>query len=240
MSVDEYLTDHQQAERVRSWIRENGFFVAAGVVLGLAGLFGWNWYQDYQRGRAEAASRAYEAVAAAAEAQNLDEATAALERLTAEFGNSPYAAQGRMLLASLQMERSAPEEAAALLDAVLASGADAPLEHIARLRLARIRIFQERYDAALDLLRVPSDSGFAAAYHEARGDAYVALGRPEEARPEYEQALADSRPGLIDRGYVQAKLDDLGLLQVPSADAPAPAAESEPTVEPTVESEASE
>lgn len=233
--MDEYLTDQQKAEQVRGWLRENGFFVFAGVALGLAGLFGWNWFQDYQRARAEAASRAYEAVADAAQAQNVDEATAALGLLTSEFGSSPYAAQGRLLVASLQMERSAPEEAAALLDAVLASGAEAPLEHIARLRLARVRMFQERYDAALDLLRVPTESGFTSAYHEARGDAYVALGRPDEARPEYEQALADTRPGLIDRGYVQAKLDDLGQPEAPPAEEAVTPVAAEPTAEPTAD-----
>ena len=46
--VDEYLTDEQQAEVVKRWLRQNGLFMVLGVVLGLGGLFGWNSWQDRQ------------------------------------------------------------------------------------------------------------------------------------------------------------------------------------------------
>ncbi len=39
--MDEFLTEDEQADRVKQWLQENGLFILAGVVLGLGGLFGW-------------------------------------------------------------------------------------------------------------------------------------------------------------------------------------------------------
>ena len=44
--MDEFLTDEQEAERARQWLRENGLFILAGVVLGLGGLFGWQQWES--------------------------------------------------------------------------------------------------------------------------------------------------------------------------------------------------
>ncbi len=48
VSVDEFLTDEQQADRAKGWLRENGVFLAAGLVLGLGVLFGWQDYESYK------------------------------------------------------------------------------------------------------------------------------------------------------------------------------------------------
>ena len=44
--VDENLTDEQQADLIRQWFRENGFFILGGLGLGLALLLGWDQWQS--------------------------------------------------------------------------------------------------------------------------------------------------------------------------------------------------
>lgn len=208
---DEYLTDQQQAERVKHWLTRNGFYMVLGVALGLAALFGWNQWQAWQGRQSAAASMRYEALADAVRGGRLDEAVAYLEGLDQDFGGSPYVDQGRLLVAKLQLDRNDSNAAADQLRRVAQDGASAEMRQIGRLRLARLLIFQEKAPEALEVLQASVLPAFAPAVHEVRGDAYYALGKTAEARGEYEQALnTDVGATVINRLLVQAKLDDLG------------------------------
>lgn len=216
--ADELLTDQQQGERVKDWFRENGLFIVGGVILGLGGLFGWNQWQGYQVRQAAQASAVYELLLQSVRSQNLEAAQALVGELERNFGATPYLDQGRLAVARLHLDRNNPTEAAAHLEQVVKGGTTEPMRRIASLRLARLRIFQERPEEALDLLRNPGKSAFAAAYHDVRGDALYALGRFDEARREYELALSSGDgAGMLDRGLVEAKRDDLSTAPAPVA-----------------------
>ena len=229
INVDELLTDQQQAERVKSWLAHNGGAVVAGLVLGLGGLFGWNWWQGYQLEQAAAASAVYEQLIEAVRSQRPVRAAELEQELAGQFGGSPYVDQARLALAKLHMDRNQTDEAERYLALVVASPSNEPLGQIARLRLARVQLHRERYDEALATLeRIDENSAFGARFHEARGDIYAAQGQVDAARAEYEAALGAVEPGLIDRGYVQVKLDNLGVSVSSSSatgsDSPSPAA----------------
>ena len=42
--VDEFLSEKEQIDEIRSWWRENGWYLIGGAVLGIAALLGWNRY----------------------------------------------------------------------------------------------------------------------------------------------------------------------------------------------------
>ncbi|HEX5788910.1 MAG TPA: tetratricopeptide repeat protein, partial [Woeseiaceae bacterium] len=100
---------------------------------------------------------------------------------------------------------------------------------VARLRLARIRLYQDRPNDVLELLGEPAatpaddaEDAFAARYDEVRGDAYVALGRLDDAREAYRRALSEpARDATINQELVQLKLLDLPVVAVPAANEPA-------------------
>jgi predicted negative regulator of RcsB-dependent stress response len=232
--VDELLTDEQQAEKVKSWISQNGGAVLAGLALGLGGLFGWNWWQDYQIERAEQASATYEQLVEAVRTQRTVRAAELELELAAEFSGSPYVDQARLALAKLHMDRSEADEAerylqqvadgsGGFLDTISGIFSSTPqdsLATVARLRLARVQLHREQYAAALTSLDdVNEGSAFAPRYHEARGDIYAAMGEIDQARLEYETALNSVEPGVIDRGFVQVKLDNLAATTNGSAEA---------------------
>lgn len=208
---DEYLTDQQQADRFRIWIRENGPYLIAGVVLGLGGLFGWNQWKNYQERQAEAASALYDDLRKSVGSRRLDDALATLTELEGAHGGSPYVDQGRLIMARVYIDGSDPDKAATYLKEVVDSASAPEIRNIARVRLARLLTFQEKYDDALKVLTNPGSESFGPLFHDVRGDVYVAMGKSAEARSEYEQALngATAAP-VIDRPYVQAKLDQLG------------------------------
>jgi predicted negative regulator of RcsB-dependent stress response len=223
--VDDNLTDQQRAEQVRGWLSENGWYLLGGVVLGLAGLFGWRQWEDRLAHQAEEASALYAELLGAIRVQRTTRAEEIARQLAADYGSTPYVDQARLAMARLKMERSLPEEAARYLREVTEDAHSSEVGHIARLRLARVLIHQEKYDEALKTLTVDADSAFAPRYHEVRGDAYHAMGRMAEARVEYEAALEGVEAGVIDQAFVQAKLDEIGdgARSAATADATVPA-----------------
>ena len=207
--ADEYLTDQQQAEIVKRWMRQNGLFMVLGVALGLGGLFGWNTWRDQQANRQAEASALFEELRSVVTQGRAIRAEEIREQLVSEYGGTPYPTQARLALASLHMTRNDSAAAVSELEALLASRPDDGMEHIARVRLARVRLHQDQTDEALALLQIPDDSAFAGIYHDARGDVYLAQDKVDDARSEYELALV-SEAGTVNREWVQMKLDDLG------------------------------
>ncbi|NQV87795.1 MAG: tetratricopeptide repeat protein, partial [Woeseiaceae bacterium] len=97
------------------------------------------------------------------------------------------------------------------------------LKHVARLRLARIYLYQDKAQEVVDMLSGEDVGAFAAAYGEVLGDAYTALGRVALAQDEYQKVLMDPlSQGTVDPQIVQWKALDLPEVQ------PEPPVESEP------------
>lgn len=208
--MDEFLTDEQQAERARQWFRENGVFIAAGVILGLGGLFGWQQWQDYQTRVAGEASVVWEQLRAASAGDRYNEANELLALLEGDYAATPYVDQARLTLARMNMDRNSLDEALQQLELVARGGVDPQLRRVAELRMAQLYIYKTEYAQALKILGDTDDSPYAALYHDLRGDALFAQGQLEDAADEYALALDKDTAGTIDRAFVQIKLDDVG------------------------------
>jgi len=63
--VDELLSDEEREEALREWWSDNWRWIIGGVVLGVALLVGWHYWQNYREQRAEQASTLYGEVQAA-------------------------------------------------------------------------------------------------------------------------------------------------------------------------------
>jgi predicted negative regulator of RcsB-dependent stress response len=211
--VEENLTDEQQANIIRQWLKENGPFVLGGLGVGLAALFGWDQWRSYEIQHDTEASVIYEELIGKVQINNLDEANALLGKLVADYSGSPYLDQAHLRLTKMSLDRNDFEAAASHLESVIAQTNSDAMMHIARIRLARIRLQQEQFDAALAALEgANTDSAFYARINDVRGDIYISMNRPTEALASYEAALTDTRqPPAIDRAYVQAKRDSLDV-----------------------------
>jgi len=223
MTVDENLTDQQRAAQVRDWLAENGWYLLAGLVLGIGGLFGWRQWQSYDTGYGEKASVLYEEMLAAVRVNRVVRAEEIAAELARDYGRTPYDDQARLIMARVKLERSLPDEAIGYLEQAIKEAGSDGIAQVARLRLGRVLIQQEKYEDALKALPLPKDSAFAARFHEVRGDAYYAMGKLEEARTEYAAALeAAEADGVVDPQFLQAKLNEAGGEAAP-VEAPATA-----------------
>jgi hypothetical protein len=77
-------------------------------------------------------------------------------------------------------------------------------------------------------LKVDKPGKFAGRLNEVRGDVEAARGNVEEARKAYLEAMVADGSELLDRNFVQMKLNDLPTGAVAPAASSPPAATSEP------------
>jgi predicted negative regulator of RcsB-dependent stress response len=210
--VDEYLSEKEQIERIREWWRENGWYLVGGIALGALALFGWNRYQHYVDTRGEQAAALYAQVRDALADDNRESAQRLLGQLREDYASSPYTDQAGLMLARAFLV-SDTSKAAEELRYVMEHTDDHELGLIARLRLARVLIYQKQDRQALNLLAVDDPGQFAARISEIRGDAYVALKDTEAARTAYTSALTAPGSDWLNRNFLEMKLDALGSPQ---------------------------
>jgi predicted negative regulator of RcsB-dependent stress response len=235
--VDEYLSDNEQVERLRQWWRENGWYLLGGVALGALVLFGWNQYQAYRDNKAEKAAVLYESLQKATEEKNAVEATSLLSQLRSDYPSSAYTPQAGLLVAS-SLLIAAPDRAADELGYVMDHAKDDELAMVARLRLARVLAYREKYDDALALLEVKTPGKFAGRLNEIKGDIQAALGHVDEARAAYLAAMVADGSEVLDRNFLQMKLNDLPGAKVDAPTAPEPEAPAGAAPAPTPEAPA--
>lgn len=206
--VEHYVSDDEQAERIKKWLKENGSSLVAGIVLGVAVIFGWQWWVGHRAATAEQASLNYELLLQAIQNDNAEQARQQGNLLFEDYGGSPYATLGALMLAKHAVERNDPDAAAQYLQWAVDNGDRAETRDVARLRLARLRLAQERTEDALQLLDAVRDPSFTVQVQELRGDIHRTRGETEQARAAYLAARAAAPPG-NSAGLLEMKLDNL-------------------------------
>lgn len=209
--TDELFTDDQEAERAKQWLRVNGVYIAAGVLFGLGGLFGWQGWKDYQVEQATEASAVWSKLRAAAGGDRFNEVQEQLALLENDYASTPYLDQARLTMARLYMDRNDTAAALQQLRLLQQDGQDPMLRQVAMLREGQIRISEGQYDRALELLASEPAPGMAGLQLNLRGDALFGKGRFAEARDAYQAALISDSGGSLDRNFVQMKLDDVAV-----------------------------
>ncbi|MCK2184010.1 YfgM family protein [Halomonas getboli] len=212
----EMRTEEEQLEAIKRWWKENGTSLIAGVVIAAAGVFGWNAWQDYQAGQAEAASATYQQLLTLSSQDSLDDnarqqADHLTQSLIDDHGDSLYTDLARLLDARVAVGAGDIDAAASRLETLIANGDRPYLQGVARLRLARLQLAGDDAEAALATLDGDIPAPLAAQRADIRGDAHLALGDRDAARDAWQQALSLSAERDQSLYGVQLKLDDLGV-----------------------------
>lgn len=216
--------EEEQVEALRRWWDENGKSTVAAVVIALASWFGWTAYKDHQVSQGDLASDLYQSmqkIVAPARGGAIPQQGIDLgEQLKRDHSGSTYAQFAALHLAAVAVESDDLANAEAQLRWVLGradKGSDT--ERVAQLRLARVLAASGDLDQALAIIEGAESGSYGGSYAAAKGDILLALGRSDEAREAYSQALALS--GVAGSGglsVVEQKLESLMPAKTTSLD----------------------
>ena len=204
---------HEQGERVKNWLRENGSAIVMGLVLAFGLMFGFKQFQSWETSKRQQASAEYQVMLDLLGAGNMDAAVPNYEVLKTEFPKSAYTSMASLRMAKARLQAGQVDLAASALSHAAEHAQPEPMKVIAQERLARVRLSQGDTDAALGLLNgVSSEQGFEAQFAELRGDIYLASGEPELAISSYQESLDLLEEGVGNRIYLVMKLESLGVI----------------------------
>ena len=195
-------SEEEQVDKLKKWWDSNGKQIIAGAVLGLAGIFGWNYYVDYQDSQALNARALY--LSYASDSANVG----AYDKLIKDHPSSSYADQATLLMAKYLFEA---ENYSLALDALkpLMSRENSVIASTAALRSASLYFELGQHQEALAVLNMDNANEFSGLFYNLAGDVYLDLGNNEEARNSYALAIENITDNSSLSQLIQIKLDDL-------------------------------
>lgn len=210
MALDVY-DDYEQGERVRQWLADNWASLALGIALGLAVIFGWQWWKAHRAGLDMEAAQQYDLVTTALAVGNSGQADAATDVLTKDFPDSVYATLAMSLKAEREAKTGKYKDAEAALDWAATHAPDRALQGLMLIRQARVQLALGEPKQALATAQKVDPQDYRAEVATLEGDAQLALGDQAAARSAYDQALAAMKPDAPQRGLLKLKLDNLAI-----------------------------
>lgn len=212
--VDEYLSEREQAEQLRQWVRENWIWMVAGIVLVLGGFFGYRWWESRVATRSLEAGQRFAAMLDAIGAGKKDDGVRIAGEVTGQYADTPYADQAELVLARLDVDAGNLAGAESRLAKIAAASKDPELRVVARLRVARVQLAQGRYDEALATLDAVAAPAADPRVLDLRGDVKFAQGEKAAALDFWRKAdaavKADPATGAqVDMELLALKIDEL-------------------------------
>lgn len=207
--MTEYMTEQEQIELLKNWIKQYSLVILAGVALAMLAISGWRYWQQREYKINTHASAVYDEMLTMRAQSNLQATEVQAEKLFTHYPKTIYSQMAAFMLARDAVINNNFPLAEKNLEWVLDHSQVKALTEIARLRLARVYIAENRANESLHLLETINDPNFSGLINEEKGDAYLALHQPDEARAAYSKAL-DALPNAeVIRPLLQMKYDNL-------------------------------
>ena len=211
----EHLSEEEQIEAIKAWWQENWLLIVVPVVLLTVGYGSWSFYQHNKESTARSASDEYQLLLSELEkggdkpsSEQISKIRDKATIIAGKYSDSLYADMSNMILARFDVEQGNLDGAESRLRTVVKNAATEAMESLAKVRLAKVLIDQEKLDEALTLVASTDQEAYKAQFAETRGDAFYVKGDMGAARTAYEEAMANlSAQGQARRNLIQLKLN---------------------------------
>lgn len=201
----DFLTEEEQAERIRQLWRDYGLTIVIALVLGIGGIIGWNLLQDH---RANVSQERADVFVDFETARGLmgpaDELAQDIEE---RYPNSSYQMFVLLYQAKDAVDEDNYELALEHLSSALELARDKTFQSMIRMRKARVEFQLDRLDDALATVGQVG-AGYELLALELTGDIYRARGESELAATAYRDALELS-DSFFDEQRINSKLSSL-------------------------------
>ena len=218
------LEEQEQLDELKHFWKQYGDRITWVLIIVFGAVAAWNGYHYWQRSQAAQAAVMYDEVERAVQSGEIPRLDRALADMQERFGRTAFAQQAGLLAAKTYYDKGHIDAAKSALGWVAGKSSDEGYQAIASLRLAGVLLEAKAYDEALKALSGTFPKDFAALVADRRGDIFIAQGKKNEAKTEYEKAYKDMDGRTEYRRLVEVKLNALGLNPTMALSNPAVAA----------------
>lgn len=207
--MTDYLTEQEQIEILKNWIKQYSFIILAGLLVAIVGMSGWRYFQQRQSTLLSHASAVYDEMLIM-RARN--EPVATLVQAKKLFTHYPQTIYGQMAAFMLARDAIVKKDyplAEKQFRWVLKHSRVASLKQIARLRLARLQLAEQKPQDTINTLSTIEDKNFVGFIDEVKGDAYLLMKNIKLARESYGLALKELPNAEVVRPILRMKYDNL-------------------------------
>ena len=208
--MDEFLSEKEQIQYIREWWQENRSYILTALIIVIGGVTGNNAWKSSVIEKQLSASSLYESLAVEISENNLEAGEMIADQISEDYSDTVYYEKAKLAMAYFYMSQSRDEDAANSLRNILSKSSDSELSLIAEMRLAKIMLYQKKYQEVIDMLKGNIGHAFETKYSELLGDAYFGLEEFDKAEFAYMAALKNTNQAqIIDASLIQMKINDL-------------------------------
>jgi predicted negative regulator of RcsB-dependent stress response len=204
------LEEQEQLDQLKHFWNTYGTLITWVVLLAAGAFMAWNGWQYLQRSKAAQASALYDEVERTATAGDAERIERAFGDMKDKFSGTAYAQQAGLLAAKTLNEKGKTDASRAALTWVAEHAVDPGYQAIAKLRLAGELMDAKSYDEALKQLSSSVPKEFDALFADRKGDIYMAQGKRDEAKAEYQKAWTGLEARNDYRRLIEVKLNAAG------------------------------
>lgn len=207
----ESYTQQDEVDKLKAWWKNYGNSLVIGLLLGVGILFGNKYWDQYHGEQLATASNLYEQLLSNIKSNNPKASKETSGKIISDYKSTPYAAMAALLMAKVNFEKGDVTSAQSQLQWAVDNATEDTLEHVARIRLARVLLGQGKTEEASKLVLAIDDgdmAGHKAEYYEVIGDIYARQGNMESARLAYQKAIDNTGKTSGYKPILSMKLDN--------------------------------
>ena len=208
MALD--LEEQEQVDELKAPWKKYGAYITRGVIafFVLYGLFqGWGYYQTKQ---SLGASELYQSIVVLDE-KNTKDILEKSQKLMDDFSGTPYASRAAILFAKASYLDGNKDKAKEKLDWATSHAKESATESIALIQLGQILVEEKKYEDALKKVNDVENEGYLGLSNDLKGDILNAMGKKEDAKKAYQEALKRFGPKDPYARFTEEKLESLGV-----------------------------
>ncbi|MDZ4189543.1 MAG: tetratricopeptide repeat protein [Hydrogenophaga sp.] len=205
------LEEQEQLDQIIHFWALFGIRISWVLIVALGSMAAWNGWNYWQSSQATKAAVLFDEIERAAVANDAERIERALADMKYRFGSTTFAAQGGLLAGKALFDAGKTDGARTALSWVADKASDDAYKAVARLRLVGLDIDAKAFDQALKTLEAPVPKAFESLVADRRGDVFMAQGKIEEAKTQYQNAWRSLSEQAEYRRLVEVKLAALGV-----------------------------
>lgn len=208
--MSEQYDEHEQSERVKQWLLKNGSNILTGILLAVASVGAWQWWQGKQVSDSREAANQYQIFVQAIEKNDSAKADVLGEAVIKNYAKTDFAFLAALRLAKYQIGLGKSDLALVVLEKANAVANTDSNKELVQIRIAQLYVAQGKLNDASAKLKTFKPKYFPAGYAEIQGDIALAKGNRDQAATFYLSALKQLDATAGSRQLIELKLSEAG------------------------------